>query len=59
MTKRIFIQEFYAWILKELDFLLGKLYVLSYCACDIRNAFLYGETKEKFFITAGPKLGAS
>jgi hypothetical protein len=26
---------------------LGELYGLSYCACDIGNAFLYGKTKRK------------
>ena len=38
---------------------LGELYGLSCCACDIGNAFLYGKTKEKVYITAGPEFGAS
>jgi hypothetical protein len=36
---------------------LGGLYGLSCCACDIGNAFLYGKTKEKVNITAGPEFG--
>jgi predicted fused transcriptional regulator/phosphomethylpyrimidine kinase len=40
-------------------FFLGELYGLSCCACDIRNAFSYGKTKEKVYITAGPEFGAS
>jgi hypothetical protein len=39
--------------------LLGELYGLSCCACDIGNAFLYGKTKEKVYITFGPEFGAS
>jgi hypothetical protein len=34
-------------------------YGLSCCACDIGNAFLYGKTKEKVYITAGPEFGAN
>jgi hypothetical protein len=37
---------------------LGELYGYSCCACDIVNAFLYGKTKEKVYVTAGPKFGA-
>jgi hypothetical protein len=33
------------------------MYGLSCCACDIGNAFLYGKTKEKVYITAGPEFG--
>jgi hypothetical protein len=33
------------------------LYAFSCCACDIVNAFLYGKTKEKVYITAGPEFG--
>jgi hypothetical protein len=36
--------------------LLGELYGLSCCTCDIGNAFLY-EKKEKVYITAGPEFG--
>jgi hypothetical protein len=38
---------------------LGELYGFSCCACDIGNAFLYGKTKEKFYITAYPEFGAN
>ena len=38
---------------------LGELYGLSCCACDIGNSFLYGKTKEKVYITAGPEFGAN
>jgi hypothetical protein len=40
-------------------FFLGELYGLSCCACDIRNAFLYEETKEKVYIAAGPEFGSN
>jgi hypothetical protein len=44
----------------RIEFFLGELYGLSCCACDIiGNAFLYGKTKEKVFITAVPEFGAS
>jgi hypothetical protein len=42
----------------RIGFFLGELYELSSCACDIGNAFLYGKTKEKVYITAGPEFGA-
>jgi hypothetical protein len=35
------------------------LYGLYCCACDIGNAFLYGKTKEKVNITAGPEFGSN
>jgi hypothetical protein len=38
---------------------LGELYRLSCCACDIGNAFLYGKTKEKVYITTSPEFGAN
>jgi hypothetical protein len=41
-----------------IGFFLGKLYGLSCCACDIGNAFLYGKTKKKVYITVGPEFGA-
>jgi hypothetical protein len=41
----------------RIGFFLGELYGLSCCACDIGNAFLYGKTKENFYITAGPEFG--
>jgi hypothetical protein len=37
-------------------FLLGELYGLSCCACDIGNAFFYGKTKEKDYITSGTEF---
>jgi hypothetical protein len=36
-----------------------RLYGLSCCACEIGNAFSYGKTKEKVYITAGPEFGTS
>jgi hypothetical protein len=41
----------------RIGFFLGELYGLSCCACDIRNAFLHGKTKEKVYTTAGPEFG--
>jgi hypothetical protein len=41
----------------RIGFFLGELYGLSCCACGIRNAFLYGKTKEKVYTTAGPEFG--
>jgi hypothetical protein len=41
----------------RIGFFLGELYGLSCCVCDIGNAFLYGKTKEKVYITAGPEFG--
>jgi hypothetical protein len=38
---------------------LGEQYGLSCCGCDIGNAFLYGKTKEKVYITAGSEFGAN
>jgi hypothetical protein len=43
----------------RIRFFLGDLYGLSCCACDIGNAFLYGKTKEKVYMTAGPEFGAN
>jgi hypothetical protein len=43
----------------RIGFFLGELYGLSCCACDIGNAFLYGKTKEKVYITAGLEFGSS
>jgi len=43
----------------RIGFFLGELYGLSCCACDIGNAFLYGKTKEKVYITAGPEFGST
>jgi hypothetical protein len=43
----------------RIRFCLEELYGLSCCACDIGNAFLYGKTKEKIYITSGPKFGAT
>jgi hypothetical protein len=41
----------------RIGFFLGELYGLSCCACDIGNAFLYGKTSEKIYITAVPEFG--
>jgi hypothetical protein len=43
----------------RIGFFLGEMYGLSCCACDNGNAFLYGKTKEKVYITAGPEFGAN
>jgi hypothetical protein len=43
----------------RIGFFLGELYGLSCCACDIGNAFSYGKTKEKVYITAGPGFGVN
>jgi hypothetical protein len=42
----------------RIGFFLGELYGLSCCACDIRNAFLYGKTKERIYKNSGPEFGA-
>jgi hypothetical protein len=41
----------------RIGFFLGELYGLLSCACDMGNALLYGTTKEKVYITAGPEFG--
>jgi hypothetical protein len=41
----------------RIGFVLGGLYGLSCCACDIENAFFYGKTKKQVYITAGPEFG--
>jgi hypothetical protein len=41
----------------RIGFFLGELCGLSCCASEIGNAFLYGKTKEKVYITAGPEFG--
>jgi Reverse transcriptase (RNA-dependent DNA polymerase) len=43
----------------RIGFFLGELYGLSCCACDIGNTFLYGKTKEKVYVTAGPEFGTA
>jgi hypothetical protein len=43
----------------RIGFFLGDLYGISCCTCDIGNAFLYGKTKEKVYITAGPEFRAN
>jgi hypothetical protein len=59
MIKRIIIQEVVRMDKIRIGFFLGELYGLSCCACDIGNAFLYGKTKEKVYITAGPEFGVN
>ncbi len=41
----------------HLGFLLAALNKLEVCATDIGNAFLYGTTNEKVYITAGAEFG--
>jgi hypothetical protein len=43
----------------RIELFFGELNGLSCCACDIGNDFLYGKTKEKAYITAGPEFGIS
>jgi hypothetical protein len=43
----------------RLGVFLGELYGSSCCACDIGNTFLYGKTKEKACITAGPEFSTT
>jgi hypothetical protein len=33
--------------------------IFFHMICDIGNAFLYGKTKEKVYITAGPEFGVN
>jgi hypothetical protein len=53
-------EEIYSGVVRmdtvRIGFFLGELYGLSCCACDIGNVFLYGKTKEKVYITAGPGI---
>jgi hypothetical protein len=56
MTKRIGVVRMDT---VRIGFFLGELYGLSCCACDIGNAFLYGKTKEKVYINAGPEFGSN
>ena len=41
----------------RLAFTLAAMNGLSCCAADVGNAFLYGKTKEKVYIIAGPEFG--
>jgi len=41
----------------RLGFILAKLNGLLVCAGDVGNTFLYGKTREKVFIIAGPEFG--
>jgi len=41
----------------RIGFLIVAMNRLRVCAADIRNAFLYGTTKEKVFIIAGQEFG--
>ena len=38
-------------------FTLARLIGLIVCACDIESAFMYGKTKEKVYVIAGPEFG--
>jgi hypothetical protein len=41
----------------RLGFILAHLNNLFVCAGDVGNAFLYGKTREKVYIIAGPEFG--
>ena len=41
----------------RLAFTLASMHDLDVCAADVGNAFLYGKTKEKVMIKAGPEFG--
>ena len=41
----------------RLGFALAAMHNLKVCAADIGNAFLYGKTREKVAIKAGPEFG--
>ena len=41
----------------RLGFVLAALNGLEACAGDVGNAFLYGTTREKVYIIAGPEFG--
>ena len=38
-------------------FPLAATHGLSVCAADVGNAFLYGKTREKVYVIAGPEFG--
>ena len=40
-----------------LGFIIARMQGLLVCAGDVGNAFLYGVTREKYFIIAGPEFG--
>ena len=40
----------------RLGFILARMNSLSMCTGDVGNAFLYGITKEKYYIIAGPEF---
>ena len=41
----------------RLGFLMAKMNDLKVCAGDVGNAFLYGKTREKLYVVAGPEFG--
>ena len=41
----------------RMAFLLAAMNNLSACAADIGNAFLYGSTRERVYVIAGPEFG--
>ena len=43
--------------LVRLGFALAAMHNLDVCAADVGNVFLYGKTKEKVMIKAGPEFG--
>jgi hypothetical protein len=43
----------------RIEFFFEELYGISCCTCDIGNAFFYGKTKEKVYITDGSEFGVN
>ena len=41
----------------RIGFILARMNGLQVCAGDVGNAFLYGKTREKLFVIAGPEFG--
>jgi Reverse transcriptase (RNA-dependent DNA polymerase) len=52
-------EDIYSGVVRMDTVRIGFFLGLSCCLCDIGNAFLYGKTKEKVYITAGPEFGAA
>jgi hypothetical protein len=54
------IEDIYSGVVRmdtvRIEFFLGELYGLSFCDCDIGNAFLYAKPKEKLYILSGPEF---
>ena len=57
-TRKILFADVVAMDTVRLGFrCLSAMNGLNFCAADIGNAYLYGLTKEKVFVRAGPKFG--